>query len=609
MVTLRIKSPTCSDSVTHSWRRGKWLVGREALSKKAKFRLRGVTHGGGEGACGKQLQLPRGYPCPQPPLSRLAILHAVQGQRLSPRGAESGTESPQTDLLVPRGRAAGAQSALVPGSPPISCSGRAWFSRGKGPAIPRGPGRSPPPRPAQGPPGPGVERRRGAGTEPLLPPGEGAAAAASARREAALAGRPRCRYRGGAGRPRSAARLACRAGCRERSASLAAWRWAGRNALWAAPAWPPSKLAVLEAAGAGGPGQGLREPPALIACRAREGEPPGSASRTTGRSAPLLPGRRGGAGWVGGSRHWGAGGSARPGPGVCRGPGQRRGGGAALRRFPCPSSGAAPRLAWLLAGLVPGKDKVSRPARGRSRERRCVTASLRLARPGLRGTAWCWARSRWASSGKCSSPTCWSTTGTKSWPSWGRRTSRRTTRSSSTPWRSLRPTWRSGSSSTPSPARCSPFSTARCAGPRWQRCRRARSPLSSASSRTCTPGSRVSAGRGCSELRLPAFLGSSGKLPKVPYSVTSYWGAMEWESLILAVPVFEAEGILSVYLAARDACKHVDGCRPTPKSKAVAIPTGLPVSRWVRVYTKAFPGQRLLQSSSWFYITSFGQKV
>lgn len=38
-------------------------------------------------------------------------------------------------------------------------------------------------------------------------------------------------------------------------------------------------------------------------------------------------------------------------------------------------------------------------------------------------------------------------------------------------------------------------------------------------------------GGGCSELHLPArtanILGSSGKLPKFPYSVISYWGAVE----------------------------------------------------------------------------------
>lgn len=166
----------------------------------------------------------------------------------------------------------------------------------------------------------------------------------------------------------------------------------GRDALGAALAWPPSKLAVLAAAGAGGPGKVLQQRPTLIATIARDGMAARARfSHCRGGAPRPLPAHRreGGPGWRGRagpawrepSLRGGGGLSPAPEPGAILVPGS----GGEEVSLPELLSRAPPRLAWLLDGLFPGKDEVSRPARVSTGERRCVTASP----PCPAGTAWC----------------------------------------------------------------------------------------------------------------------------------------------------------------------------------------------------------------------------
>lgn len=324
-----------------SWRRGKWLVCRAAVSKETKFRLRGVTRGGGEGPCGKQLQLPRSCPCVQP-FPRLAIPHAVPEQGLSPRGAETSTTARRARRRIFGSRQA--EQLECPCWCPWPAPRRAGSPAESAPVFSP---RSAPLRARQA-------GRGTAGAEPLLPRvrelrpllgGSGAAALQVPR------GSP-ARFPDGRG-----------------AGSAAHPSLPGAEAGRDASAGPPSKLAVLEAAGAGvgGPGKALPRLPALIAYTAREGRDPrvrfshyrGGAPA---RSPPTPAGGRRRPGWREPSLR---GGGGRPGRAACRGPGagQRRGGGAAVTRFRCPSSWAAPRPAPPDSAIGFSQGKTKFPAR------------------------------------------------------------------------------------------------------------------------------------------------------------------------------------------------------------------------------------------------------
>lgn len=163
-----------------------------------------------------------------PPAHSARSPRAEPEQRLCHRvqSAAAPHGEPVGGSLFPRGRAAGVSPVPTERSraglgAPHRLPGEPVLPREAPRHPPSDRGRSPPPRPAQSP---GVERSGGAGTEPLLPPGEAEGAAAAARR----GGNRRERGGPAAGteqereRPRSAARLARRARCWERSASLAA---------------------------------------------------------------------------------------------------------------------------------------------------------------------------------------------------------------------------------------------------------------------------------------------------------------------------------------------------------------------------------------------------
>lgn len=256
--------------------------------------------------------LPRGCPCAQP-FPRLAIPHAVPGQGLSPRGAESGTAARRARRRIFGSRQAEQVKCPTCGPVPLACCRAGRFPRGKRPGIVTSL------RPTEGPPG-----RAGSGAER-------GGRSRSSRRVRELRPLPR-RERGG--RAAGTERELCPP--RRTGGVQGAQRAPRCPALRRDGTRPPGHLQNLPC---------WRQPEREWEGRARrcrsclpsspaqrgKGEIPGLASLTTGEErppAPRPPRRRAAPAGLAGAVTEGRG--ARPGPAACRGPGagQRRDGGA-----------------------------------------------------------------------------------------------------------------------------------------------------------------------------------------------------------------------------------------------------------------------------------------